>query len=218
METVNLPISELTANPKNYRAHPSAQVDALRASLRANGVYRNVVASSDKVLLAGHGVVEAAKAEGLTELPVVILPFAHTDPRAERVLVADNELQRGAEDDETALAALLADLQRTTGLEGTGWDDGALDTLIAGLQAEEFGKTPLDYTPQNSDDQSGAGSAWGAMQSSDRVRFVWGDIEAALEYDLYERVKAVLDAAFNSGGSYHGELERILMAGCDECA
>jgi DNA modification methylase len=137
-------LADLVSHPRNYRAHPPGQVDALRASLRANGVYRNVVASSDRVLLAGHGVVEAAKAEGLTEVPVVLLPFAHTDPRAERVLVADNELQRGAEDDETALAGLLADLQRTTGLEGTGWDDGALDTLIAGLQAEEFGKTQLE--------------------------------------------------------------------------
>jgi hypothetical protein len=45
-----------------------------------------------------------------------------------------------AVDDEKALAALLADIQRTdgAGLQGTGWDDVALDKMIGELAAEDF--------------------------------------------------------------------------------
>jgi hypothetical protein len=92
--------------------------------------------SSDGVILAGHGVWTAQKAQGARDVAVVRMDFQHTDPRAEKLMVADNELSRMAVDDDRALAALLADVQRTEGLSGTGWDDGGLDALISGLAAE----------------------------------------------------------------------------------
>ena len=212
-------IDSLTPHPRNYRGHPDAQVAEIGKSLDAYGQYKPVVVSSDGVILAGHGVWTARKAQGATDIATVRMGFTADDPRAEKLMVADNELSRMAVDDDRALAALLADIQRTDGLEGTGWDDGGLDALIGEMAASDYVKQhgPIDHTPKDAADQAGAGSAWGAMATSEKVRLLWGDIEVACDYSLYERVKTQLDQVFDDGGSYHGELERILVAGCDAC-
>jgi hypothetical protein len=145
MEVTRVPIDSLTAHPKNYRSHPAEQIQAIRASIREFGQYRPAVVSKDSVVLGGHGVWEACKAEGHTEFDVHVMPFAANDPRAEKLLVVDNELSRLAVDDDKALAALLAEIQRTDaeGLQGTGWDDVALDKLVGELAAEDFGAGQL---------------------------------------------------------------------------
>jgi hypothetical protein len=112
-------------------------VDAIRQSLDAFGQYRDVVVSSDGVILAGHGIWLAQKSAGATDIDTVRMDFPADDPRAEKLMVADNELSRMAQDDDRALAALLADVQSTEGLDGTGWDDGALDALIGKMAAED---------------------------------------------------------------------------------
>jgi hypothetical protein len=72
------------------------------------------------------------------------MDFPHDDARAEKLLVADNELSKLAVDDEKALSSLLADIQRQEGgLRGTGYDDGELDAMIAGLAAEDFAARQL---------------------------------------------------------------------------
>lgn len=140
MEVTRVPIDSLTAHPKNYRSHPAEQIQAIRASIREFGQYRPAVVSKDSVVLGGHGVWEACKAEGHTEFDVHVMPFAANDPRAEKLLVVDNELSRLAVDDDKALAALLAEIQRTDaeGLQGTGWDDGELESLLGNLDEHEF--------------------------------------------------------------------------------
>ena len=138
MDIELVPISELTPHARNFRAHPERQIAELQASLREYGWARNVVISSDNVILAGHGIVEAARRNGHTSIPVYRLGLRGDDPKAEKFLVLENTVSRLAEDDSEQLAALLADIQRTEGLQGTGYDDAALDALIAGLQAEEF--------------------------------------------------------------------------------
>ncbi len=137
MKRSTVPIDSIKPHPRNYRRHPSAQVDAIRQSLDAFGQYRDVVVSSDGVILAGHGVWLARKAQGAKTIGEVRMDFPHTDPRAEKLMVADNELTKGADDDEAQLAALLADIQRTEGLDGTGWDDGALDALIGEMAKQQ---------------------------------------------------------------------------------
>jgi hypothetical protein len=110
------------------------------------------VVSSDGYILAGEGVWTACNAEGYDTVETVPQPFGHADPRAEKLLVLDNEVSRAAVDDDNALASLLAEIQRTDaeGLQGTGWDDAALDRMVGELAAEDF--VP-DFQPTNEDDQ-----------------------------------------------------------------
>jgi hypothetical protein len=58
-------------------------------------------------------------------------------------MVLENEVSRLAEDDNDRLAALLADVQRTEGLDGTGYTADELDQLLAGLQAQEFAESAM---------------------------------------------------------------------------
>lgn len=120
----NWPLAKLQANPDNYRHHPERQVEQLRISLREHGVYKNIVATPDGIVLAGHGVVAAAMAEGITELPVYV--YTGTEEQQRKLMVADNELSRMAEDDDAQLSQLLSAIQAETGLEGTGFDDEGL--------------------------------------------------------------------------------------------
>jgi len=122
---------------KNYRKHPPAQVEELAKSLEAFGQYKNIVISSDGFILAGEGVWRAAQARGDTNIAAIRMPFDADDPNAAKLLVADNELSRLADDDETQLADLLKGLQETVGLEGTGYDDGTLQELLDGLQVDD---------------------------------------------------------------------------------
>ena len=138
MDVTRVPIDSIKPHPKNYRGHPPEQIDHIRASLRQYGQYRPIVVSRDGYILAGEGVWTGCKAEGFETVETVPQPFDHTDTRAEKLLVLDNEVSRAAIDDDKALATLLASIQQTEGLEGTGWDGGALDKLIGDLAAEDF--------------------------------------------------------------------------------
>ncbi len=143
MDIEFVPISELTPHARNFRAHPERQIAELQASLREYGWARNVVISSDNVILAGHGIVEAARRNGHTSIPVYRLGLRGDDPKAEKFLVLENTVSRLAEDDNDQLAALLADVQRTEGLDGTGYTADELDQLLAGLQAQEFAESAM---------------------------------------------------------------------------
>jgi DNA modification methylase len=121
--------SRLHAHERNYRSHPKEQITHLQQSLKQFGFYRNVVVANDNTILAGHGVVEAAKANHVRRIPVVRLAIASDDPKALKVLVADNTLAFFAEDDADALAVLLNELD--SDLLGTGFDldDFAEDSI-----------------------------------------------------------------------------------------
>lgn len=124
------PIERLSANPENYRSHPDEQLDHLRESLRAFGWYKNVVVTPEGMVLAGHGIIAAAKSEGLTEVPVHV--FRGTDAEARKLMVADNEASRLAQDDPDQLSQLLDAIRADseTGLQGTGHDDTSLEALL----------------------------------------------------------------------------------------
>jgi len=102
------------------------------ASLQEHGVYRNVVVAQDGTILAGHGVVESAREAGLTQVPVVRLPLSPDDPRALKLLVADNEVTRLAASDDQLLGDLLREMRDAdlASLLGTGWDDLSLAVLL----------------------------------------------------------------------------------------
>jgi hypothetical protein len=131
-ERTTLPLASLRAHPRNYRAHPSDQLEHLVQSLREHGVYRNVVVARDNTILAGHGVVEAAKMAGMIEVPGVRLDISPNDPKALKLLAADNEVGRFAEVDDRQLTELLKEIAQTddAGLFGTGYDEAQLANLL----------------------------------------------------------------------------------------
>ncbi len=67
-----LPIAELIPYEKNAKTHPEEQIRNLKQSLTDFGWTRPVTVDANKVIIIGHGILQAAKELGLTEAPVVI--------------------------------------------------------------------------------------------------------------------------------------------------
>jgi site-specific DNA-methyltransferase (adenine-specific) len=123
------PVASLTAHPANYRGHPPEQIEVLRRSIRAHGLQKPVVIKADGTMLAGHGLVEAARLEGYNQVPVHV----YTGKHADAFLVADNVSAQLAVDDEPALAALLKRLAADDELAASGYTKDDLGSLITRL-------------------------------------------------------------------------------------
>lgn len=145
-----VPLDKLTPHPRNYRGHPEGQVSKLVASLARFGQGRSIVIQDGPegyLIVAGHGIVEAAKKLKYTELRADILPADWTPEQVEGYLVADNLHSQDAEDDTTMLAAILQE-QQDAGfdLASLGTDDEALKQLLEGL-GDEFISAGGDEAP-----------------------------------------------------------------------
>lgn len=131
-QMVRMNISELKPHPQNYQLHPDSQLDQIAASISQHGFYRNVVIANDKTILAGHGVVEAAKRMGKKRVPVIQLDISPDDPKALKVMTSDNEINNLAKVNDRALTELLKGLLEIEGngaLMGTGFDENQLAAL-----------------------------------------------------------------------------------------
>jgi len=131
MQTEGRAIADLKPHSANYRRHPEGQLAILRESLRVHGQQKPVVITPDGTILAGHGLVEAAQAEGWTEITCHV----YDGPYPEAFLVVDNRSADLAEDDTIALASLLQSLQEDGQLEATGFDSEGLAELLAEIEA-----------------------------------------------------------------------------------
>lgn len=130
-EQVVVPVASLRPHERNYRRHPPDQLEHLVRSLEEHGVYRNVVVAEDGTILAGHGVVEAARAAGMEEIPVIRLAIDPASPQALKIVAGDNELGRLGEVDDRALTEILKEIRATDdGLLGTGFSDETLANLL----------------------------------------------------------------------------------------
>lgn len=122
------PLDWFHENPENPRDHPDEQIPELIDSLQTHGFYKNVVARPDGTLLAGHGMILAAKTLGLEEAPVVI--YEGDDIDAIRLMVGDNHLSEKAVDNKATLIALNERILKQRGsLSGTGIDLQRLQQL-----------------------------------------------------------------------------------------
>lgn len=128
-------VDQLKDHPRNYRRHPEEQLEEIMTSIRDHGLYRNVVTARDLTILAGHGVVEACRRLEIPQINVVVLDLDPGDDRALKLIIADNDLSLGADDDDFAKVEILEQLLRSgVGIEGTGWNPQGLTafkTIIA---------------------------------------------------------------------------------------
>jgi len=125
-------IDAIKPHPKNPRR---GDIDAIAASIRKNGFYGAlVVQRASGFILAGNHRYLAAKKLGFTALPALFVDV--NDRVAEKILLADNRTSDLAEYDEQALAELLESLSNDNELEGTGYDQTAVDELLAELSSE----------------------------------------------------------------------------------
>lgn len=119
-----VPIDRLTPHPYNPR---EGDIGAIAESLKQFGQYRTVVATTEGIILAGHHVVEAAKALGWTHVSVTFLDVDETE--ATKILLVDNRTSDlGTYDDDALRRAVLA----VTDTPSTGWAAEDIQALLEG--------------------------------------------------------------------------------------
>lgn len=108
MEIQHLPIAILSPHPQNYNRHPEAHIRELMDSLSMFDQFKNIVVCHGKIL-AGHGLVEAAKRKGMTHIYAVVRDDL-TPEQQLALLVADNATPFLSIPDHDALQSLLAEI------------------------------------------------------------------------------------------------------------
>lgn len=127
-----VPVGAVEPHPDNVN---QGDVAAIVQSIQHNRFYGAVtVQRSSSRILAGKHRWLAARECGLELVPVIWVDV--DDQEAIRIMLADNRTTRLGVDDPAALADLLQRVQDDTGsLSGTGFDEAALQELLADLAA-----------------------------------------------------------------------------------
>ena len=169
------PIAELRPYANNARIHTPEQIDKLRASLRTYGFVRPLLIDAGGTVLAGHGILEAAKAEGLIEAPCV--PVEHlSEAEARAYILADNRLAELSTWDEEVVSGELSALRDAGfGLDLTGFS--ASDILVT--PAAEVVEDDCDLTLPD-EPSARRGQLW----QLDAHRLMCGDATSADDVHL----------------------------------
>lgn len=137
----------------NARTHSAEQINKLRSSLREFGFINPVIIDRGFNVIAGHGRIEAAKAEGISEVPCVFADYL-TEAQKKAYILADNRMAMDAGWDEELLRVEIEALQAESFDVGlTGFDESEIADLFAGDEGDvkeddfdvngELEKTPV---------------------------------------------------------------------------
>jgi DNA modification methylase len=145
------PVASLVPDPRNARTHPKRQLDQIAASIREFGFVNPILIDPDGRIIAGHGRLLAAKALGLAEAPVIVIPgLSEAQKRALRL--ADNKIALGAGWDLDLLKAELGELSAMEvdlDLSLTGFSPGEIDVILKGPDdPEDEVIPPVPATPR----------------------------------------------------------------------
>ena len=134
--------SDLLPNPRNWRKHPKAQVDALSGLLGEIG-FADVLLARDTP--AGLQLIDGHLRAGISgdmEVPVVVLDL--NEAEADKLLLTLDPLAGMAEANSEALEALLRDVQT---------DSEAIETMLAKLAVDSGVCSPffepIEYSPRD---------------------------------------------------------------------
>ena len=129
MKIETRPIDSLVPDSRNARKHGKKNLATIAASLEQFGQQRAAVVRSDGTVLAGNGMLEAARSLGWSELSVTVVPDEWTDEEARAYALADNRTGELAE-----------------------WDMAVLDEHLVELEVAGFDIESLGFEPPERDD------------------------------------------------------------------
>jgi ParB-like chromosome segregation protein Spo0J len=213
MEVINktIPIKAIRAHERNYRIHPDSQISQLGASHSRFGQFRSVVLhesiNGEYITVAGHGIIEAMRRNGVTAVRADVLPSSTSQEEIDAILVADNLHAQNAEDDQDMLAQILQE-QQDLGydLASLGSDDESLRQLLESLgnhyldndgSEEEEDEDLLDISKESQ-----------AVEAISKLRF--GKYEVPLTQDEFKDLERKLKRYSDDMGSYHGFVRTLL--------
>ena len=201
-----VPIQKLVPYINNARTHSPEQINKLRASLREFGFVNPIIVDRDYNVLAGHGRLIGAKAEGYKEVPCVFVDEM-TEAQKKAYIIADNRMAMDAGWDEELLRVEIEALQ--------GMD---FDPLLTGFDEKELAALFDDGAEAKDDDfdvdeelEKPVFSKTGDVWTLGRHRLVCGDSTKAETYEVLMQGKkanlVVTDPPYNV--NYEGSAGKI---------
>ena len=142
------PIGDLIPYEHNSRTHSPEQIAQVVKSIREFGWTCPILVGEDRVIIAGHARLVAARELKMTEIPVIALP--HLNEAQRRALViADNRIAANAGWDEAMLRDEIQGLQvEDFDLEVLGFSQDELDALLEDPEEAAAGHTDEDAAPE----------------------------------------------------------------------
>ena len=129
-EMTLISIDKLIPYINNARTHSPEQITKLRSSLREFGFVNPVLIDRSYNIIAGHGRYEAAKAEGIKEVPCVYVDHL-SEAQKKAYIIADNRMAMDAGWDEELLKVELEALEgESFDLSLTGFEEDELADLF----------------------------------------------------------------------------------------
>ena len=136
-------INELHPDPANARKHDDKNLKAIKGSLAKFGQQKPIVVSASRVVIAGNGTLEAAKALGWTEIDVVETDLSGAEAIA--FALADNRTaELAAWDDDILGKALHALREDGFDIEAIGFDIGDFTNIEEPDYGAVDGDTDID--------------------------------------------------------------------------
>lgn len=159
---VNTPINALVPHPLNPRVHGRKQIRGIVQSFSSFGVNNPILADREGRILAGHGRWEAAKLDGRTHVPVIMLGHLN-EAEALAYMLADNKLSEQSSWNDGELALRFKELQGMDldfEIEATGFETPEIDVLIQSLDpADECDKAD-EFAPLETPAVAGTDDLW----------------------------------------------------------
>lgn len=141
-----VPVGKLVPYVNNARTHSPEQIMKLRSSLREFGFVNPVIIDKDYNVIAGHGRIVAAKAEGIEEVPCVLADYL-TVAQKKAYIIADNRMALDAGWDEELLRIEIESLQgKDFDLSLTGFSDDEIADLFSDGTDSEAKDDDYDLT------------------------------------------------------------------------
>ena len=141
------PVERLVPYARNARTHSDGQVAQVAASIAQFGFVNPILVGPDRVIIAGHARLLAARKLEMIEVPVIVLEHL-SEAQRRALVIADNRLALNAGWDEEMLALELGALREEDfSLDILGFDDEELNRLLAAEDVGE-GLTDEDSVPE----------------------------------------------------------------------
>lgn len=140
------PVADLLPSPRNSRTHSARQIAQIVASIREFGFTNPILIDENRVIIAGHGRLEAARKAGLSKVPVISLEHLG-DAQKRALALADNKIALNAGWDDEMLRLELTELSAIAldfDIELTGFDMPEIDLLLTSDEKSDPADEPVE--------------------------------------------------------------------------
>jgi hypothetical protein len=163
-ERKELNIDLIKTPERNTRIHPEKQINEIRRSLKKWGQYKNVVVDDQYFVLAGNGLVDAMRLEGMKKVWAVIL-YDLSENDKMKLMMADNKTAGLGIDNLNNIEAFINELAGDFDIPG--FDDDVLNSISAA--SEEISLVLGDYGKATAANLAGIDARSGVNDGADEA-------------------------------------------------